>query len=118
MEGGICRATLLFTLAGFFVSTSFAQITIKGSVTDSIGKPIQQANVLLVKSADSSVAKGTITNDKGQFLLEKVREGRCLLSYSFSGYKQLYSRPFTFSKSSQNICVKNISLIHDPLQLK
>ncbi|WP_018616633.1 TonB-dependent receptor [Segetibacter koreensis] len=118
MKGELCKGTLLFTFAGFFVSISFSQIAIKGTVTDSIGKPIQQANVLLVKNVDSSLVKGTITDNKGQFLLEKVREGKYLLSYSFSGYKQLFSEPFTVSNSSRNVDVKNISLSRDPLQLK
>lgn len=118
MKGELCKGTILFAFASLFISTSFSQITIKGSVTDSIGKPIQQANVLLVKNADSSLVKGTISNDKGQFLLEKIREGKYLLSYSFSGYKQVYSAPFTVSKSSQDVDVKNIRLSHYPLQLQ
>lgn len=118
MKSALLKKVLLSAFTCILVVSSYSQITIKGTVTDSAGKPIQQANVLLVKSIDSSLVKGTITNDKGQFLLDKIREGNYRISYSFSGYKQVYSKLLTITKSSKDLDTKNMSLYHDPLELK
>ena len=118
MRGILIKCAIFFVSSNSFTSGIFSQVRIKGTVTDSAGKAIYQANVLLLKKADSSLVKGTITNEKGQFLLERINEGNFLVSYSYSGYKQIYSAPFTITKSSQDITVKSVSLYHNPLELQ
>ena len=118
MIGELFKITLSFVFVTLFTVTTFSQIKIKGTVTDSGGRPIPQANILLLKHADSSLVKGTITNEKGQFLLEKISEGNYLISYSFSGYKQLYSEPLTVTKFSKDVDAKNSVLLQDRLQLQ
>lgn len=73
--------TTLFVLA--LASVSFAEITLKGKVIDSkTGKALAGANVRLV-----GTSIGIATNNKGEFVLEKVPDGTYTLRASYSGYE-------------------------------
>lgn len=113
MKGVYIYITLLAALATGKSDTLFAQARIKGLVTDSARKPLPQANVLLLKTADSSLVRGTITNEKGLYTLEKIDEGSYFLTYSYTGFQQLYGQPFTVSKSSTEQMVNTISLYRE-----
>lgn len=71
-------------LTGFFLLSSFAafaQKTIKGTITDAESKePLPGASVII-----KGTAKGTFTDDKGQYTLD-VPAGATTLIYSFVGY--------------------------------
>lgn len=73
--------TTLFVLA--LVSVSFAEITLKGKVIDAkTGKALAGANVRL-----TGTSIGIATNNKGEFVLEKVPDGTYTLRASYSGYE-------------------------------
>ena len=72
---------MIFMLA--LVSTSFAEITLKGKVTDAkSGKALIGANVRLV-----GTSIGIATNNKGEFILENIPDGTYTLRASYSGYE-------------------------------
>ena len=76
----IAVLTTLFMLA--LVSTSLGQITLKGRVIDAkSGKALIGANVRLI-----GTSIGIATDNKGEFILEKVPEGTYSLRASYSGY--------------------------------
>lgn len=87
-------------------------------MTDTTGKPIFQANVLLLKTSDSSLVKGTITNEKGQYSLDKVGEGNYFISYSFIGYRQLYSQPYAVTRLSEDFSARTASLYRENSELQ
>lgn len=63
--------------------------TVAGVIVDKISKsPIEFANVELLNGKDSSVIKGTITDNKGKFAFDQVKNGNYLLRYSFIGYEK------------------------------
>jgi outer membrane receptor protein involved in Fe transport len=73
--------------------------TVSGTLVDqSSGFPIEFANVQLLKAADSSLAQGTVTDKKGNFLFEKVLPGNYILQYTFIGYTRSSS---SFSINNQ-----------------
>ena len=43
-------------------------------------KPVQFANILLLKSTDSSLVKGMITDASGKYLFENISGGLYILS--------------------------------------
>ena len=72
--------TTLFVVA--LASIAFAEITLKGKVVDAkTGKALAGANVRLI-----GTSIGIATNNKGEFILEKVPEGTYTLRASYSGY--------------------------------
>ena len=95
----IAVLTTLFMLA--LVSTSLGQITLKGRVIDAkSGKALIGANVRLI-----GTSIGIATNNKGEFILEKVPEGAYTLRASYSGY-EVSSMNIISSKSDIHILLR------------
>lgn len=60
---------------------------IYGSVVDAqTSEPIEYANVVVFKWRDSTVAYGIVTNDKGNFEINKMMPGRYFMKVSYIGY--------------------------------
>lgn len=70
-------AFLLFLLIG--VATSFAQVSVKGTVTDNTGEPIIGASIL-----EKGTTNGTVTDLDGNFALS-TKSGATLV-FSYVGY--------------------------------
>jgi outer membrane receptor protein involved in Fe transport len=67
---------------------SDASGSITGQVFDADqGVPIEYANVVLYRQADSSLVNGTITRADGSYLLTGVPAGRFYLEVSFMGFR-------------------------------
>jgi hypothetical protein len=64
--------------------------SVQGLVEEPGGKPLFNANVLLLRSPDSSLHKAAITDEKGVFRLDHVAKGNYLLSISLTGYQTKY----------------------------
>jgi hypothetical protein len=71
-----------------FLSSAIDGVTLKGLITDPNNIPQPFATVLLKSSADSSLYKGEITNDQGQFLFENLKEGDFYLQIQIVGYEK------------------------------
>ncbi|MDH7462410.1 TonB-dependent receptor [Chitinophagaceae bacterium 26-R-25] len=111
-------ATLLFVAFNFFVpSRSFCQ-TISGTVVDSVNKPLGHANVLLLKSRDSSLVKAIMCDDKGAYSFDNVGEGNYLIVSNFVNHREAYSRSFVLNKSNFKISLPPIILIQQAATLK
>ena len=79
----LCFNTVILTQTSINSKVSI----IKGYVYDSsTNKPLEFANVILFKSADSSQVKGTTTNTKGYFEINNIHFGNFCLVLSFLGY--------------------------------
>ncbi len=58
-----------------------------GKVIDSqTNQPIEYGNVVLFRMRDTVIANGTVSNSKGEFVLEKLLPGRYFLKISYMGY--------------------------------
>jgi outer membrane receptor protein involved in Fe transport len=65
-----------------------AQHTISGKVEDTEKKEMPFVNVMLLQPKDSSLIKGTVTEDTGKYEITDVANGSYLLSISFMGFKR------------------------------
>lgn len=68
-----------------------AQSVIHGIVKDAGEKPIQFANVLLLKSTDSSLVKGMISDASGKYTFENIKTGHYLISASYTGMQEIFT---------------------------
>src|SRR4051812_37902925 len=75
-----------------------AQVSVKGTVVDSNGHPLDNASVLLLHSKDSSLVKGCVTGKNGTYAFDKIAAASYLISTTFSGYKDAYSTVFRVDK--------------------
>jgi hypothetical protein len=78
---------LLFTHNGSLL----AQSAISGSIVDENSKPLQFASVHLLKSYDSSLVKGNISDAAGHYLFSNIEKGTYLVSATFTGMSQAFS---------------------------
>ena len=87
-------AKLLLLSAGMLLGFSlFAQNNIKGVLVDeSTGEPVGFATVSLTRDGQTKPAKYTLTDDKGAFTLESVRNGSYSLVAELLGYQPYSSQ--------------------------
>ena len=81
-----------------FISAQKIQVIISGEDA----KPIEFATVALMKSADSSIVKGEITDASGKVLFENLTHGTYFLKTSFVGLEDNVSEGFVFSGNDLN----------------
>jgi iron complex outermembrane recepter protein len=72
---------------------------VTGRITSAAGQPVAFANVLLLKAADTTLAKVTLTDDKGSFQLDNVLPGAYRLRLSSVGFQTWESSPFELNSS-------------------
>ena len=81
-----------------FATPLLPQSTVEGTVSDTTGRSLENATVLLISAKDSSLVRGTVTNGSGAFAFQNISKGQYLVSSSFTGYKDVYSRTFSLSE--------------------
>ncbi|GAO42063.1 outer membrane beta-barrel family protein [Flavihumibacter petaseus] len=86
-----------------FCQISFSQAKIAGKVQAPDLSPLQDANVLLLKAADSSLVKGTTTNRDGQFAFSDIGPGEYRVLFSGIGFADKYAESFTLQASDLDL---------------
>ncbi|MGB3947482.1 MAG: outer membrane beta-barrel protein [Bacteroidia bacterium] len=79
---------------------AFAQtFSISGELVDKDNQPVMFANVMVLKSTDSSLVKGAISNENGFFSLENISSAHYLVKVSYVGFNDLYVPVFIQNES-------------------
>ncbi len=82
------KNVFLLTLL-FVTSITSAQITIQGVVKDSIGTPLELANIIAINKETKAMASYAISNDKGRFKLDLEKNTTYTVQVSYIGMKSL-----------------------------
>lgn len=101
--------TFIFYLQFVILNSASAQNSISGKVLDDNASPLPFANVLILSAQDSSLIKGELSNDVGEYLFSNVKEGNYLISSSYIGYNTSYSSSFNIDANS-NLIVDDLIL--------
>ncbi|BAO74843.1 TonB-dependent receptor [Winogradskyella sp. PG-2] len=72
---------------------------VSGLITDIDGNSIPFTNVVLLRSTDSTLVKGTITQDNGRYTIENIASGNYFVMGSYVGFKKSYSKLFNLNAS-------------------
>ena len=84
------KAKIVIVIVLFSQFVSFSQnsgVTISGLVKDKINKqPLPYVSVVVKTEKDSVFVTGTVTNEKGLYLLSKIKEGEYFFVFSYLGY--------------------------------
>ncbi len=113
----------LFTLMAALLVLSlntFAQNndgSVKGGIKAGV-KPVESATVNLLKAADSSVVKMTVTNKMGEFKIDHVAYGNYLISVSAVGFETAYLPKIEISKEHSAHNVNELKLVEKPKALQ
>src|SRR5258707_9573044 len=84
----LCFSLLLVCL----LQDTFAQVS--GKITINNGQPLSFANVSLLKRADTSIVKSTLTNENGTYRIANISPGIYVLRLSSIGYQTWVSPAF------------------------
>lgn len=116
MPGVIDTKRILFiiSIALFYSPALLAQtFSISGNITDTIGKPLSQATVKLILSAQTKVHTVLKADDTGRFSFEAVKPGRYTLFITSVGFAPCTYGPFLLEKSNLFIPLKSTQLKAD-----
>ncbi|MDC0007281.1 TonB-dependent receptor family protein [Winogradskyella sp.] len=70
-------------------SQSFAQIKMQGVVKDSLGTPLELANVIAINEETKGLESYAITDSKGKYILKLGKNGKYKIQVSYIGLKSL-----------------------------
>ena len=91
--------------------------SISGTITVEKAQKNEFINILLLRAKDSSLVKGTVSNEAGFFSFESLDNGNYLLLISKTGYASLYSNVIRITESQYDIHLKDLSLKIEPRSL-
>ncbi len=87
---------------------------ISGKVIDEAsGTAVEYANVAVFKKANNELIGGVITNEKGEFSINKLPFGACYLKISFMGYKDFISEEIPLSPNQSNVKMGVIKFVDE-----
>ncbi len=106
---GLCKScgTCLFLFA---VWGLHGQNTVKGSLTDQNDQALSYANVMLLSTIDSALAKGTVSEEDGTFQIQDIAPGSYWLVASMLGYEEARLPSFSLTGPRQELDVGSITL--------
>lgn len=99
----------IFILAVFTATLAFSQNSLKGTVSDENKNPLQYATVVLLHPADSTMAYYAISNTKGSFEINLIKQSDYILQVSYLGYQPEYKNiriPLESGNNLGNIVLK------------
>jgi iron complex outermembrane receptor protein len=111
----LIRSFLLACMAFIFIQ-SHAANSITGRIIDNKKQPIGFATVTLLNSKTNKYVKGETSNEKGEFVIDKVSPGNYILSVTMVGYLKNESEKVVID-SKNTVVEKNIILKENAVQL-
>ena len=103
--------SLILLMTTFSLSAAESKWEIKGQIIEEqSGETVPYATVSLYKTSDSSLVTGTITNDSGEFYLEKLSKENYYLKLSFIGYEDYFINSLNFSENAKTIELGQIKM--------
>lgn len=95
-----------------------SQNSITGAIADSSKAPIPFCALALINAADSSLVKGNMTNENGDFVFESVSKGNYLIKIAHIGFLPCYSESVSVDSINPKINIKPIILKSASFNLK
>lgn len=92
--------------------------TVSGKVIDSLLRPLEGATILLVTGEKDVPVKSALSDDKGFFIIEKIKPGSYKLVISMTGFKKYSHSTIIISDEKGNINTGTIMLIDLPGRLQ
>ena len=97
--------------------TNNAEGKISGKLLDEKKVSFPYVSVSLLKAQDSTVIKGTLTDDQGNYLFAGLKEGQYLIAYNSVGYVKSFKGPYTISNTHKLINIEQITLMPSSREL-
>lgn len=112
---------LIFTFVALllFASTGFPQnsTSVKGTIQDKSGKPIEAATVTILQAKDSSLYKAAVSNKGGEYAFEKIKPGKYFIKFSSISHNPYATAVFEL-KEAETLNIPVINLAASEKKLK
>ena len=92
-----CLLTFLFA----FPLSGQNSSSVEGEIKDSLQLPIAFATVSLMNTADSTLAKASLSDESGVFTIEQLKTGDYFLMVYMSGYKKIVTHSFHLNEGEK-----------------
>src|SRR5687767_9456165 len=109
----VCRGIVIILLNLICITTMAQQGQVTGKLVDSKGVGIAHANVVLLKSADSSFTSAALSNESGIFSLNTPAAGRFFVRVTAIGFKVLDLPAFDIAATSSVKDMGTLNLVTD-----
>lgn len=109
---------LQFLKGHIITNNSQNRYTILGVVTDINDKPLEFANVILLKLPDSLIITGINTNQNGKYEIDNILYGKYIVKVQLIGYITAYSGEIDPDKNIQNITIDTLRLSQSSKHIK
>jgi iron complex outermembrane receptor protein len=90
-----------FLILFFIVAYQISYAQLSGKLETTAHDPVPFANVLLLSATDSSLVKGTLTSETGEFRIDDVPNGEFVLRFSAVGFVAYNTKRFSFPLSGE-----------------
>ncbi|WP_405562970.1 outer membrane beta-barrel protein [Polaribacter sp. Asnod6-C07] len=99
---------LKITIFFFFgILTTFSQHKISGKIIDEQNQPLPFANIVLYKTGEEAKPNGTVSNDDGTYIFDKIASGNYKIEISMLGFTTQKIEDFDLnSDKTLNITLK------------
>src|ERR1700744_1266026 len=97
--------------ASAFAFAAKPPVKVSGVLTDDKGKPMDYATVSILNAKDSSVVKGTLSNENGVYTFDHITAGTYIIKATVVGYQKTLSTPFTISDALTNYTVPVLKML-------
>ena len=98
-----------FVVVFCFTSIGFSQVKLQGIIKDSIGNPLELANIIAINKQSSTLESYAITDKKGQYKLSLKKNREYSIQVSYIGMKSIIE----ILQVGDTDITKNFSLISD-----
>lgn len=120
MKHTITHILLLISLFTFSIvkaqpSPGTGKLT--GKVLDEKKADMAYASVSLLKAQDSTLIKGSITEDNGTYIFNGLAEGQYLVAINMVGYARVFKGPYSINATHNTYIVDNVQLVPTAKQL-
>jgi hypothetical protein len=115
-------AIIAFNLLMLLGMTALAQNPknglVSGKAVDNKGEAVPFANVLLLNVKDSSMARGAVSDIEGKFVIEKIANGKYLISVRMMGFDNYVTAPFEITNENNTFKFDDIKMADASTKLK
>ena len=92
---------VIFAMLSLYSVSAYSQCSVTGTVYDfKDGNPLKEVTVKVINPKDSSLVKGTATDEKGFFSIDGLKPGKYSLSFAYIGYRSYYKK-ITLAENSR-----------------
>jgi hypothetical protein len=112
---------LLISVIFLFIFSSAGAQTgagkLSGKVLDEKHANLSYASVSLLKAKDSTLIKGTITEDNGTYLFSDLSDGQYIIAINMVGYAKVLKGPYSINSAHKTYTVDQVELVPTSKQL-